>query len=48
MIVRLFDIQNDKVVLTEHCYTFFKEIKDEYPDTHMQVYQYLFYMTCLT
>ena len=48
MIVRLFDIQNDKVVLTEHCYTlpFLKKIKEEYPDTHMQVYQYLFYMTC--
>ena len=48
MIVRLFDIQNDKVVLTEHCYTlpFLKKIKEEYPDTYMQVYQYLFYLTC--
>ncbi len=48
MIVRLFDIQNDKVVLTEHCYTlpFLKAIKEEYKDSYMQVYQYLFYMTC--
>jgi hypothetical protein len=48
MIVKLFDIQNEKVVLTEHCYTleFLKAIKEKYPDTHMSVYQYLFYMTC--
>ena len=48
MIVRLFDIQNSKVVITEHCYTlpFLKKIMDEYPDTHMQVYQYIFYMSC--
>ena len=48
MIVKLFDIQNEKVVLTEHCYTldFLKTIMDTYPDTHMSIYQYLFYMTC--
>ncbi len=48
MIVKLFDIQNSKVVLTEHCFTlpFLKSIMTEYPDTHMQVYQYLFYMSC--
>ena len=48
MIVKLFDIQNSKVVVTEHCYTlpFLKSIMDEYPETHMQVYQYLFYMSC--
>ena len=48
MIVKLFDIQNSKVVVTEHCYTlpFLKEIMDHYPNTHMQVYQYLFYMSC--
>ena len=47
MIVRLFDIQK-KVVPTEHCYTikFLKDIMETYPDTYMQVYQYLFYMTC--
>jgi len=48
MIVKLFDIQNEKVVLTEHCYAldFLKTIMDTYPDTYMPVYQYLFYMTC--
>ena len=45
MIVKLFDIQNEKVVLTEHCYAldFLKTIMDTYPDTYMPVYQYLFY-----
>ena len=48
MIVRLFDIQNGKAVPTEHCYTlkFLKDIMETYPDTYMQVYQYLFYMAC--
>jgi|TARA_R100000084_G_scaffold109435_1_gene76690 hypothetical protein len=48
MLIKLFDIQNEKVVLTEHCYTleFLKGIMEEYPDTYMTVYQYLFYMTC--
>ncbi len=48
MIVKLFDIQNQTLVVTEHCYAlpFLKKIMDEYPDTHMQVYQYIFYMTC--
>ena len=48
MIIKLFDIQNDKVVPTEHCYTlkFLKDIMDEYPDDYLQVYAYLFYMTC--
>lgn len=48
MIVRLFDVQNGKVIPTEHCYTlnFLKDLMEEYPDTYMQVYQYLFYMAC--
>ena len=48
MIVRLIDIQNGKVVPTEHCYTikFLKDIMETYPDTYLQVYQYLFYMSC--
>jgi len=48
MIIRLFDIQNGKVIPTEHCYAlkFLKELMDEYPDTYMSVYQYLFYMSC--
>jgi hypothetical protein len=48
MIVKLFDIQNEKVVPTEHCYSikFLKDIMDKYPETYLSVYQYLFYMTC--
>ena len=48
MLIKLFDIQNSKVVPSEHCYTlkFLKVIMDEYPDTYLSVYQYLFYMTC--
>jgi hypothetical protein len=46
--VRLFDIQNGKVIPTEHCYTlkFLKTIMEEYPEDHIQIYSYLFYMTC--
>ncbi len=48
MLVRLFDIQNGKVVATEHCYTIksLKDIMDEYPEVHLKIYTYLFYMTC--
>jgi hypothetical protein len=46
--IRLFDIQNQQVVPTEHCYTlkFLKDIMDEYPDEYLNIYAYLFYMTC--
>ena len=46
--VRLFDVQNGKVIPTEHCYTlkFLKVIMDEYPEEFLQIYTYLFYMTC--
>lgn len=48
MIIKLFDIQNGEVVPTEHCYAleFLKGIMDEYSETYLQVYKYLFYMTC--
>ena len=48
MIIKLFDIQNDEVIPSEHCYAleFLKVIMDEYPETYLQVYKYLFYMTC--
>lgn len=48
MLIKLFDIQNSKVVPTEHCYAlpFLKKIMDEYPDTYLKIYQYLFYMAC--
>ena len=48
MLIKLFDIQNGKVVPTEHCYTLnsLKAVMDKYPDTHLAVFQYIFYMTC--
>ena len=38
MIAKLFDIQNGKVVPTEHCYTLksLKDIMDNYPDDHLK------------
>ena len=46
--LRLFDIQNGKVVPSEHCYTLnsLKKIMDEYGEEAVKVYAYLFYMTC--
>jgi hypothetical protein len=48
MTIKLFDIKNNKVIPTEHCYTIasLKKIMDEYPDDYLKIYQYLFYMTC--
>lgn len=46
--IRLFDIQNGKVIASEHCYTlkFLKDIIDENPDDYISILTYLFYMTC--
>ena len=46
--IKLFDLQNGKIVPTEHCYTlgFLKDIMDTYPEDYIQIYEYLFYMTC--
>ena len=46
--IRLFDIQNGKVIPSEHCYTlkFLKDIMAKYPDEHLDIFSYLFYMTC--
>jgi len=46
--VRLFDVQNGKVIPSEHCYTIksLKDIIDNHPDQHLQIFAYLFYMTC--
>ena len=48
MLVRLFDVQNGIVIPTEHCYTLkaLKDIMDNYPEEHLKIYLYLFYMTC--
>jgi len=46
--IRLFDIQGGKVIASEHCHTlkFLKDIMTLFPDDHLKVYSYLFYMTC--
>ncbi len=46
--VRLFDIQNGKVIPSEHCYTLatLKKIIEDYPQDYSRVYAYIFYMTC--
>jgi hypothetical protein len=50
MFVRLFDVEKDKVVLTEQCYLLkdLKAIMTKFPDEgiHMKIYQYVFNMTC--
>jgi hypothetical protein len=48
MTAKLFDVQNGKVIPTEHCYTLksLKDIMDNYPEDYLKIYQYLFYMTC--
>lgn len=46
--IRLFDIQNGKVIPSEHCYTMksLKDIMDYYKEEAPKVFAYLFYMTC--
>lgn len=48
MIVRLFDVHNGKVVPSEHAYTlnFLKTIIEEFPEEHIAIFAYCFYMTC--
>lgn len=45
--VKLFTLENGILVPTEHCESLstLRNIKKEYPD-YMQVYLYIFYMTC--
>lgn len=48
--IRLLDVENGRVIPTEHCHTikWLKAIMDIYPDpvVHTSVYTYIFYMTC--
>lgn len=48
MAIKLFDIQGNAVIPTEHCHTlpFLRRIMDEYPEKHMEIFAYLFYMSC--
>ena len=44
MLVKLFDVQNGKVIPSEHCYSIktLKSIMDKYPDTYICLFTYLF------
>jgi hypothetical protein len=46
--VRIFDVHNKVVVPTEHCYALagLKLIMDTYPNDYLEVYKYIYYMTC--
>jgi hypothetical protein len=46
--IRLFDLQNGKVIPTEHCYTMlcYKDIIEAYPEEHTNIFAYLFYLSC--
>jgi len=46
--IKLFDISNNKVVPSEHCYLlpFLKNVMTEFPDNYLVIYSYLFYMSC--
>lgn len=47
-VVKIFDIHNNVVVPTEHCFVLkdLKAVIDNYPDSYMDVLAYVFYMTC--
>jgi len=46
--IKLFDISNNKVVPSEHCFLlpFLKNVMTEFPDNYLVIYSYLFYMSC--
>ena len=46
--IRLFDIQNGKIIPSEHCYTLstLKSVMDTYGEESGKIFSYLFYMTC--
>jgi len=48
--IKLFEIQGKTVKPTEHCemINWLKAIKINFPDNHLKVYGYLFYMSCPT
>lgn len=46
--IKLFDVQNGVIVPTEHCYNLadLKAVIEHYPEDYMNVFSYVFYMTC--
>ena len=46
--IKLFDIENGKIIPTEHCYVLgdLNTIIKKYPKDYPNIFAYLFYMTC--
>lgn len=46
--IKFFELQNGKVIPTEHCYTidWLKDIMDNYPENYLKIYAFVQYMTC--
>lgn len=48
--IRLFDVENDDIKPTEHCWaiSWLRDIMTAFPDpkVYMKAYRYIFYMTC--
>ena len=48
MAIKLLEISNGKVIPTEHCeqLVFLRKVKEEFPEEYLEIYAYLFYMSC--
>ncbi len=48
--IRLFEIDNGVLKETEHCHSilWLKKIRDNYPQNYLKIYEYLFYMSCMS
>lgn len=48
LIIHLFEVNNGELKPTRHCYAlrFLKVIMDEFPEDYLDIYKYLFYMSC--
>ena len=46
MYIRLFDVENNRVAPSVHCFTIFwlKELMEQYPDNYLKIFAYLQYM----
>ena len=47
MLIKLFDVENETVIPTSHCYalTFLKKIMEAYPKNYLKIFAYLQYMS---
>jgi hypothetical protein len=48
LIIHLFEVKDGELEPTRHCHAlkFLKDIMDAYPDNHLDIYKYLYYMAC--